>query len=130
MTSSLITVAVNTGPLSLACDGNGHLFVACNDNTIGEYTTSGVTLNASLISSGLDQPYGIALDENGHIFAANQRSGAISEYTTTGVTINATLITGLDEPLGLVVVPEPSTVCLIFLGSVCACIFRLRKYAA
>jgi hypothetical protein len=29
-------------------------------NTIGEYTTNGVTVNASLVS-GLDEPYGIAV---------------------------------------------------------------------
>jgi hypothetical protein len=56
------------------------------------------------------------LDANGHIFVGNQRSGTIGEYTTAGITINAALITGLDEPLGLVVVPEPSGAALAGVG--------------
>ena len=49
-----------TGPWGIAVDGSD-LFVVNNGNgTIGEYTTSGAVVNASLIS-GLNDPMGIAI---------------------------------------------------------------------
>jgi len=84
-------------PLSLASDGNGHLFEAnFGNNTIGEYSTSGATINASLIS-GLNNPHQMVLDGNGDLFVANLAgTGTIGEYNaTTGATISASLISGL-----------------------------------
>lgn len=52
----------------------GYLASRENKDTIGEYTTSGGVVNASLIS-GLSSPLGIALDGQGHIFVANNLSG-------------------------------------------------------
>src|SRR5271170_2250391 len=101
----------------MAYNGNGDLFVT-RDGFVGEYTTSGATVNASLISGGDAREFGIALDGNGHIFVSNFTSGTISEYTTTGTFINASLVSGLSEPMGVVVVPEPSIYSIIFLGVV------------
>src|SRR5262245_13187508 len=92
--------AICSGPIAMACDGNGNLFLV-QGNSIREYTTSGVLVNASL-ASGLANPQAIALDGNGHIFVANF-DGTIGEYTTTGVTVNAALTTGLYKPLGIAV---------------------------
>jgi hypothetical protein len=81
---------------------------------IGEYTTAGATVNASLVT-GLSNPGGLAVS-GGDIFVANTYPiGTIKEYTTAGVTVNASLITDLDYPWGVVVesVPEPSTVVLL-----------------
>ena len=68
--------------------------------TIGEYTLSGTTVNASLIS-GLNEPTGLALDGKGNLFVANFGSGTIGEYTLSGATLNASLISGLSGPSGL-----------------------------
>ena len=85
---------------------------------IGEYTTSGGVVNASLINLG--PPIGavsLALDGAGHLFAATT---VLREYTTAGATVNASLVTGLDNPWGLAVtpVPEPSPTTLLLLGSI------------
>jgi hypothetical protein len=69
--------------------------------TIGEYTNSGQTLNATLVS-GLNAPKGIAVS-GGDLFVANSGSGTIGEYTTNGATVNASLITGLTDPESIVV---------------------------
>jgi hypothetical protein len=53
--------------------------------TIGEYTTSGATVNASLVS-GLSNPIGIAVS-GPDLFVANSAAGAIGEYTTSGATV-------------------------------------------
>jgi hypothetical protein len=60
-------------------------------NTVGEYTTSGTTVNAALIS-GLDRPTGLATDGT-NLFVANKSNGAagtgtIGKYATSGATVN------------------------------------------
>jgi DNA-binding beta-propeller fold protein YncE len=81
------------------------IFVAnVSGNTIGQYTTSGATENAALIS-GLNGPYGIAASGSS-LFVAHYAGGAtnggtIGAYTTSGATVNASLITGLNNPRGL-----------------------------
>ena len=66
------------------------------NGTVGEYTTSGATVNASLIS-GLSIPQGIAVSGS-DLFVANDGTGTIGEYTTSGATVNASLISGLSAP--------------------------------
>ena len=70
-------------------------------NTIGEYTTSGATVDAALVSD-LDKPYGLALSGS-DLFVANYNNGTIGEYTTSGAVVNATLISRLDSPAGIAV---------------------------
>ena len=95
---SVLVVLVGT---PLAGTAGGQLFVAnWSSGTIGEYTTSGATVNAALVS-GLSKPYGLALDGNGHLFVANLSLGTIGEYTTSGTMVNAALVSGLNTPLGL-----------------------------
>ena len=74
--------------------------------TIGEYTTSGATVNAALIS-GLNVAHGVAVSGS-NLFVANNGSGnpgtgTIGEYTTSGATVNAALITGLSGPDGIAI---------------------------
>ena len=87
-----------------AMPGTAHaqIFVANNGSaTIGEYTTSGATVNASLVS-GLNNPSGIAAS-GGDLFIANVGNGTIGEYTTLGGTVNASLVSGLNSPEGIAV---------------------------
>jgi hypothetical protein len=87
-------------------DGNGG-----GNAVIGEYTTSGATVNAALIS-GLGYPGapsvdGVAISGN-DLFAANYYGGGagagfVGEYTTSGATVNASLISGLSDPQGLAI---------------------------
>ena len=70
-------------------------------NTVGAYTTSGATVNASLIT-GLSNPVAIAVSGS-EVFVVNGSTGAIGEYTTSGATVNASLITGLNAPAGIAV---------------------------
>jgi sugar lactone lactonase YvrE len=123
-TGNLIQIGLISGlsaPHGIALDGQGHVFVAnFGSGTVGEYTTSGQTVNAALIS-GLDRPSGIALDSMGDLFVSCYGSGTIGEYTTSGAVVNASLVSGLSTPyLGLVVVPEPSSLALavVSLGAI------------
>jgi hypothetical protein len=51
--------------------------------TIGEYTTSGATVNAALIS-GLNAPEAIAASGSNLFVASIGNSGAVGAYTTSG----------------------------------------------
>jgi hypothetical protein len=56
---------------------------------VGEYTTSGATVNASLVS-GLDEPIGIAVSGT-DIFVANIVGGSVGEYdAATGAAVTVT----------------------------------------
>jgi hypothetical protein len=98
--------------------------------TIGEYTTSGATVNASLVSGLNQQPAGIAVSGS-NLFVENNASGtvgSIGEYTTSGATVNASLITGLGNPTGIAVVPvpEPATGLLVMGGMLGLAVSRRR----
>ncbi|MGD0540611.1 MAG: hypothetical protein ABSB33_03735 [Tepidisphaeraceae bacterium] len=70
---------------------------------IGEYTTSGATVNASLISiPESDVGVGLAV-EGTDLFVTNEASGTIAEYTTSGTLLNPSLVSGLNDPQGLAV---------------------------
>lgn len=106
-----LTLAVVT--MSLPVSARGDIYVAnfnpnaSNQYTIGEYTNSGATVNASLIASGLSLPNGLALSGS-DLFVSNYlgsggASGSIGNYSTSGATENATLVSGLDFPIGMAV---------------------------
>jgi hypothetical protein len=122
----LVNASFITGlnfPEGVALDGKGHLFVVnSGSGTIGEYTTSGATVNASLIT-GLTTPTAIACDGLGHLFVANGGtanwgSSSILEYTTSGARVNGFLISDVLGPLGIVVVPEPSSATFVMVGAI------------
>ena len=78
------------------------LFVTNYDNgTIGEYTTSGVTVNAALVT-GLLRPQNIAMSGS-DLFVTNVGNNTIGEYTTSGGTVNAALVSGLSLPWAIAV---------------------------
>lgn len=96
----------------------GNLFVANVDyspitssspynGTIGEYTTSGQTVNASLISGfpPLLQPFGMVISGN-QLFVANyglNGLGFVGELTTSGSTVNASLISVTGGATGIAI---------------------------
>jgi hypothetical protein len=99
-------------PVGIAVSGS-NLFVTQNclsmasclpivGGTIGEYTTSGATVNTALISSGLSDSFGIAVSGS-NLFVTNFGGSTIGEYTTSGATVNVPLISGLSAPIGIAV---------------------------
>jgi glutamate synthase domain-containing protein 3 len=106
-------------PYAIAISGSD-LFVAnLTSNTVGEYTTSGAVVNASLIS-GLSGPFGIAISGS-NLFVVNYDTGTVGEYTTSGAVVNASLISDLSDPTGIAIgpdfaTPEPGTLALLGLG--------------
>ncbi len=97
----LVATALVLGPATAHGD---YIYVANSNgtvNTIGEYTTSGATISAALVS-GLIAPIGIAVS-GANLFVTNDEGGTIGEYTTSGATVNAALVSGLNGPWGIAV---------------------------
>jgi hypothetical protein len=87
-------------PWGIAVDGD-YVYVASGTaggvvgtGSVGKYTTSGQTINASLIS-GLGRSHGIAADGNGHLFVTDGYNGVVGHYTIGGAVINKALISGV-----------------------------------
>jgi len=114
-------------PTGLVLDGNGHRFVATElHGVVGEYTTSGGTVNASLIPGlTFSYPADLASDGSGELFVAEGQSGMIGEFTTNGGTVNAALISGLTQPSAVAVVPEPAVA--LWLAFACVVVPRRRS---
>jgi hypothetical protein len=111
----------------IVVSGNNVFVASYGNGTIGEYTTSGATVNASLIS-GLNHPNGIAIIGN-DLFEVNYGVGTVGEYTTSGATINPSLISGLSSSawgIAVEAAPEPSSCVLTALGS-CLLLSELPK---
>ena len=81
----------------------GNIFVG-NGTSIGEYTTSGATVNANLITGLPGTPRGLAVVGN-DLFVLTT-PGTIGEYTTSGATVNPSIISLSSfnsAPIGLAV---------------------------
>jgi hypothetical protein len=112
-----------SNPLEITVSGND-LFVQ-SSGKIGEYTTSGGTINATLVSAVEGTSIAVS---GGGLFVAHDNTGTIIEYTTSGALVNAALVSGLDGPLGIaVVIPEPTTLALTGLGGLSLMLFRRRR---
>ena len=85
-------------PNQIAVSGSDLFISDNNHNTIGKYTTSGATVNASLIT-GFN---GNIVVSGSDLFVVNSVTGIVGEYTTSGAPVNPALITGLNNPQGLV----------------------------
>ena len=100
---SLTVASGLTNPTGIAVSGDD-FFVLQGDGTIGEYTLSGQTVDAALVT-GLKDPSALAISGN-DLFIASRNLGTISEYTTSGEMVDPALVTGLTQGLsGLAVAP-------------------------
>lgn len=104
----VVFVALAAGTIISPANARGDIYVAnYGGTTIGEYTNTGATVNASLIS-GLNHPVGLALSGS-DLFVSNpgpgnSANGTIGKYTISGTVENATLVSGLGYfPGGLAV---------------------------
>jgi glucose/arabinose dehydrogenase len=90
-----------SGPVGLAFDTSGNLFVANGnlgggDGFITEYAANG---SATPFAIGLNDPNGLAFNSAGILFESDYANGNIYDYTTAGV--QSTFATGLNDAIGL-----------------------------
>ena len=84
----------------IAASGSDLFVLNPSTGTVAEYTTSGATVNATLVT-GVGAARALAVSGN-DLFVSNIVSGTIGEYdATTGAVINAAFVTGLTQPIYL-----------------------------
>ena len=111
LSTLILSIAAAAAVLAATAPTRADIFVAnYGSSTIGQYTDSGATVNASLITGlgGIGTPFngpsGIAVSRDGvNLFVANFDMGTVGQYTTAGATVNATLIAGLNGPSDIAV---------------------------
>jgi hypothetical protein len=116
------------GPMGMAFDGNGDLFVGNNTHnenaSIWKITPDGT--KSLFVPNGLLNPYDLAFDPNGNLYVAAAADGVgvagrIYKITPQGAVSN--FVTNLANPLGLAVpgvilpVPEPTSLALLGVGA-------------
>src|SRR6185312_766206 len=110
--STLLLVLLSTG----AAYGDSIFVTSLGTGTIGEYTTSGAVVNASLVG-GVGNHYGLAVSGS-DLFLTNFFSGTINEYATSGAMVNAALVMGLSGPYDIAVSGSDLFVTNIFSGTI------------
>ena len=90
------------GPIALAFDSSGNLYVA-NDGdgsgtTVSEFAPGSTTPTKTL--SGLSSPRALAFDSSGNLYVVNQGGNTVSEFAVGSSTPTKTL-TGLNGPIAL-----------------------------
>ena len=79
----------------------GIIYVSEGNNTIVTYdTTAAVPTPTTFASSGLNNPYGLAFDTNGNLYAANNGNRTIEKFTPGGVG-SVFASSGVNAPGGL-----------------------------
>jgi hypothetical protein len=88
------------GPVALACDSNGSLYVAnARNNTITIYP-SGSTSPSATISHGVDKPESLTFDQKGNLYVANG-SNSITVYGHSTHALIRKITAGISGPLAL-----------------------------
>jgi glutamine cyclotransferase len=117
----------SSGPVNGIAVAGNYLYAAYNTlGTIGRFNLADGTGSYNFIT-GLNTPRGVAIDGN-NLFVSSGTS--IAQYNaTTGATINSSFISGLNIPVYIAIVPEPSTYALFGLGALALVVAYRRKAA-
>jgi hypothetical protein len=116
--------STDAGVSQFAAYGNDLFATNTNQHCIFEFNLlTGTLINPDFITLASNSFLtGLATDASGHLFIADDANHLIGEYdATTGAAINADFIPDPGGPEQIVItnvsVPEPSTLCLLALGS-------------
>lgn len=85
------------GPIGVAIDRSGNLFISTNANTIEKFSAFGVHLGT--FATGLNNPLGLAFDRLGNLYAANFAGGTVEKFAPDGT---GTVFATVSRPTGLV----------------------------
>ena len=88
-----------SGPMALAFDSKGNLYVANNaDNTVSIFAPNATKPTSTL--TGLNAPVALAFDSEGNLYVANGNGTTVSVFAPNATTPTSTL-TGLNGPNSL-----------------------------
>jgi DNA-binding beta-propeller fold protein YncE len=96
----LRTLTPGDGPVGMAFDASGNLFVSNQRaNTIHEFAPDGTDLGD--FATGLVAPWGLAFDSAGTLYVANRGNNTVTMYAVDGTALGVFTSTGLDQPIGI-----------------------------
>jgi sugar lactone lactonase YvrE len=102
------------GPIDLAFDNTGNLYVANNANNTIEKFTSGGT-GSFFASTGANSAYGLAVDGANNLYAAIYSGHEILKFTPDGAS-SVFADTGAYGPDFIAIIPEPPAWAMLGLG--------------
>ncbi len=95
--ATAFTSASVNGPIGVALDRQGNLFVSTNGNTIEKFSPSGVDLG-TFATVGVNFPMGLAFDRTGNLYVANFAGNTVQKFTPDGV---GSVFASIIHPTGL-----------------------------
>ena len=106
--SALLVFIAAGASLAMPSLAHGQMFFVRNDNNTGhgfisEYTTGGVLVTGTLVSSINASWSGAIALSGSNLFVGDGLFGSIEKYTTSGATVSTTLVTGLGVPTGIAI---------------------------
>lgn len=91
------TNAFVNGPIGVALDRSGNLFVSTNANTIEEFSADGTDLG-TFATVGVNFPMALAFDRAGNLYVANFAGNTVQVFTPAGV---GSVFANVIRPTGL-----------------------------
>ncbi|MGD1018675.1 MAG: PKD domain-containing protein, partial [Verrucomicrobiia bacterium] len=93
------------GPVDIAVDGSGNLYVADEDNhAVRKITPSGTNWVTTTISSAFNSPQGIAADSSGNLYVVDTELGSVTKLTPSGTNwVASTVASDFNWPQGIAV---------------------------
>ena len=94
-------LALNNNAAGLAVDSSGNVYIP-DSNGIRVWVAATGTI-ISLVSAGLNQPYGVTVDGLGNVYIADSGNNAIKEWHVATGTVTTLVSTGIGDPTGIAV---------------------------
>ena len=124
---SVSQFATMATPIGLTIDSSGNIYGSdpIYGHVIHKFSPSGADLG--VIVSGAFAYY-MTTGTNDFIYAPLTTTPAIEKYSTSGTDLGAFTTTGLDSPVAIIIIPEPSSFLLLATGAVALAGVRRRKH--
>jgi hypothetical protein len=89
---------LSSAPLALAFGPTGDLYVTLNNGSVLKITANGTVAN---FASGLNQPFGIAVDAAGNVYVSDIAANTVFKFNSAGTAVSFPAGVGINQPNSL-----------------------------